>query len=158
MGKGQKKKRGAGAPLDSFTHDTGSSSSSALLKRKRSISADRQSNIAPFQTPPTSPATPVDDLPSLTVGLQETEPMDAFEMGPSEPSATDISNSLPSLSANDIAQSNQEIAAMADLFATMKRALTSMRSASDRLGSQNEKLITCALDIKAAEQVCYTVF
>jgi len=84
--------------------------------------------------------------------------MDAFEMGPSEPSATGISNALPSLSANDIAQSNQEIAAMADLFATMKHALTSMRSASDRLGSQNEKLITCALDIKAAEQVCHTVF
>lgn len=110
------------------------------LKRKRSVSEDRQSSIAPFHTPPTSPATPAVEEPHSMSGMMQEDHGSTL--------------SVPYLTADDIASSNQDIVAIADLFSTMKKTLASMKGSLDRLGGQSEKMVSCALDIHAAGQVC----
>jgi hypothetical protein len=60
----------------------------------------------------------------------------------------------PIVTADAIASGNQDIITMADMFATMKKALLSMTGNLERLGSQSERMVSFALDIKAADQVC----
>ena len=67
-------------------------------------------------------------------------------------------NSVPYLTANNIASSNQDIVAIADLFSTMKKTLVSMTGNLGRLCSQSEKMVAFTLDIQAAEQVCALSF
>jgi hypothetical protein len=90
--------------------------------------------ISPFATPPTSPSSPSTSmvLQSLTVD----------QITPLEPTI---------LSANDIVST--DIVAIADMFATMKKAMLMMTSAFYRFDIQTEKLASLSLDIKAAEQV-----
>lgn len=57
------------------------------------------------------------------------------------------------ISAKDVA--SRDLLAVADLFANMKSALTTMTSAFDRLGAQTEKMAALGLDVKAAQQVCF---
>jgi len=155
MGKGKKRAKGP-PPNEPHTPATSSnpdvrSPVTIALKRKRSVSEDRQSSIAPFHTPPTSPATPALEEPrSMSVMMQEDPARVRSEPPPAYTSAV----SVPFLNANDIASSNQDIVAIADLFSTMKKTLVSMKGSLDRLGGQSEKMVSCALDIQAAEQVC----
>ena len=57
------------------------------------------------------------------------------------------------ISAKDVA--SRDLLAVADLFANMKSALTTMTNAFDRLGAQTEKMAALGLDVKAAQQVCF---
>ena len=108
---------------------------------------DPQSTLgSPFQTPPTSPSSAVDDLPLLdqTDGepqkteqeQEKVEPVDSVDV-----SVTDIAS--------------KDIVAIADLFSTMKNALVTMSSAFDCLGGQTEKMVSLTLDIKLQDQVCF---
>ena len=65
-----------------------------------------------------------------------------------------VPNNVPIFSADEIASGNRDIIAMADMFATMKKALLSMTGNLERLGDQSERMVSFALDIKAADQVC----
>ncbi|CAA7259037.1 unnamed protein product [Cyclocybe aegerita] len=53
--------------------------------------------------------------------------------------------------AEDIA--SKDIMAVAELFATMKKTLTSMTSMFERLGSQTEKMMSFSLDVHSAEHL-----
>ena len=64
----------------------------------------------------------------------------------------------PIPTADEIASGNQDIIAMADMFATMKKSLLSMSDNLERLGSQSERMVSFALDIKAADEVCKPSF
>lgn len=88
---------------------------------------DSRLPISPFATPPTSPSSPSIDLPPLP-------PLES------------------TISADDII--SKDIVAIADMFATMKKAMLIMTSAFDRFEIQTEKFASLSLDIKAAEQVC----
>ena len=88
---------------------------------------------SPLATPLTSPSSPSTPmmLPSSTVD----------QIPPLE----------PTISANDIIST--DIVAIADMFATMKKAMLMMTSAFNQFEIQTEKLASLSLDIKAAEQV-----
>lgn len=86
--------------------------------------------LSPFGTPPTSPS-------SLST--------------PMMPFSTVVPTLEPTISANDIIST--DIVAIADMFATMKKAMLMMTSAFDQFEDQTEKLASLSLDIKAAEQV-----
>jgi hypothetical protein len=90
---------------------------------------DSRLPISPFATPPTSPSSPSINLPPLM-----SPPLE------------------PTISADDII--SKDIVAIADMFATMKKAMLIMTSAFDRFEIQTEKFASLSLDIKAAEQVC----
>lgn len=147
MTKGSKKKSGKG-PSSANLPGSGSSAA-ALLKRKRSVSTDRQSSVGQFQTPPTSPVSPEVEFPSMigesAIGADETAQT-------ASPHQVPTNGSVPT--ADEIASGNQDIIAMADVFATMKKALLSMTDNLERLGNQSERMVSFALDIKAADQVC----
>ena len=91
--------------------------------------------LSPFATPPTSPSSPLTPMPLV---LQS-------------PKVDHIPPLEPTISANDIIST--DIVAIADMFATMKKAMVMMASAFDRFETQTEKLASLSLDIKAAEQV-----
>lgn len=115
------------------------SAAATLLKRKRSVSTDRQSSVGHFHTPPTSPSSPqILELPM--VGLVD------------DPAHTISPPQAPIFTADEIA-SNQDIAAMADVFATMKKTLLSMTGNLEQLGNQSDRVLSFALDIKATDQV-----
>src|SRR5260221_14735562 len=122
MTKGSNKKSGKGPPSSVNLPGSGPSAAAAiLLKRKRSVSTDRQSSVEQFQTPPTSPVSPEVELPSMigesVIGADET----AQTASPHQ-----VPTNGPIPTADEIASGNQDIIAMADVFATMKKALLSM--------------------------------
>lgn len=121
------------------------SAAATLIKRKRSVSTDRQSSVGHFQTPPTSPASPQVELPMI---------------GPSdEPAHTTSPSQGPIFTADEIASGNQDIATMADVFATMKKTLVSMTGNLEQLGNQSDRVLSFARDFKAADQVwlCFLI-
>jgi hypothetical protein len=64
-----------------------------------------------------------------------------------------VANNGPIFTADEIASGNQDIIVMADMFATMKKALLSMTGGLEQLGTQSERMLSFALDIKGADQV-----
>lgn len=151
MTKTSKKNHAKGRPSSANLPEAGSSPAVTLLKRKRSGSTDRQSSVGQFQTPPTSPATPEVELPSM-IRPVPTAIADAATQAIIAPQEQ-IDG--PIFTADEIACSNQDIVAMADMFATMKKALLSMTGNLERLGTQSERIVSFAVDIKAADQVCH---
>ena len=89
--------------------------------------------VSPFETPPTSPSSP------------------STSMVPQSFTADKILPLEPTISVNDIV--SKDIVEIADMFATMKKAMLMMTSAFDRFEIQTKKLASLSLDIKAAEQV-----
>jgi len=98
---------------------------------------DLQLLISPFATPPTSPSSPSFDLPPPMI--------------PQVSTVEQISLLEPTISADDIM--SKDIVAIADVFATMKKAMLMMTSTFDRFEIQTEKFASLSLDIKAAEQL-----
>ncbi|KAF9526668.1 hypothetical protein CPB83DRAFT_857595 [Crepidotus variabilis] len=145
--------------------------------RRRSISLEPQSDIATppvFATPPTSPLNySLDLLPSPPPEIDQLlEPtpnsiiseLELVEVEPVTPepvastSSTTalpppVSNDVPVVTATDIMANNQEIAAIAELFSTMKKALGSMNGAFDKLEGQSEKMMSHGLDLQATQQL-----
>jgi hypothetical protein len=89
--------------------------------------------FSPFATPPTSPSSASTPIALQSSAVDKIPPLE------------------PTISANDII--SKDIVAIADMFATMKKAMLMMTSAFDRFEIQTEKLASLSLDIKAAEQV-----
>ena len=96
--------------------------------------------VSPFETPPTSPSSPSTSMMLQSFTVDKIPP-------PME----------PTISVNDIVST--DIVEIADMFATMKKAMLLMTSAFERFEIQTEKLASLSLDIKAAEQVrpCITI-
>jgi hypothetical protein len=111
------------------------SNASETLTQATISAQDSKLLISPFTTPPTSPSSPPVGLPP-----------------PMMPHLDQIPPLEPTISADDII--SEDIVAIADMFATMKKAMAVMTSAFDRFEIQTEKLAYLSLDIKAAEQVC----
>ena len=85
----------------------------------------------------------------------QTPPSPASTAPPSsQPSPPTAVAPLPPISAQDIASGNQDIIAIANLFATMKKTVVSMKTAFDRIGTQAERMVSYSLDVHTAEQVC----
>ena len=89
--------------------------------------------VSPFETPPTSPSSPSTSMALQSLAVDQIPPLE------------------PTISVDDIVST--DIVAIADMFATMKKAMLMMTSAFDRFEIQTEKLASLSLDIKAAEQV-----
>lgn len=89
--------------------------------------------VSPFETPPTSPSSPSTSMVLQSFTVDKIPPLE------------------PTISVNDIVST--DIVEIADMFATMKRAMLLMTSAFDQFEIQTEKLASLSLDIKAAEQV-----
>jgi len=85
----------------------------------------------------------------------QTPPSPASTAPPSsQPSPPTAVAPLPPISAQDIASGNQDIIAIANLFATMKKTVVSMKTAFDRIGTQAERMVSYSQDVHTAEQVC----
>jgi hypothetical protein len=129
-----------------------------------------QDSLHPIATPPTSPSLPSTPMESFTAEFPPLEPspstpLESFtaEFPPLESTTPSLPSTPmesftaefpplePTISANDIIST--DIVAIADMFATMKKAMLMMTSAFDRFEIQTEKLASLSLDIKAAEQV-----
>ena len=126
-----------------------------------SMSADPQSlqnpqsaRVSPFQTPPTSPSTPVGGLPAITVvDLSHGDPQPPAQgQDQDEPRHMVDPVNPVMMSVTDIA--SEDVLAIADLFSTMNKALVTMSSAFDRLGSQTENMVSHSLNTKLQDQVC----
>ena len=89
--------------------------------------------VSPFETPPTSPSSPSTSMVPQSFTVDKIPPVE------------------PTISVNDVV--SKDIVEIADMFATMKKAMLMMTSAFDRFEIQSEKLASLSLDIKAAEQV-----
>ena len=133
MGRGRgSKKNKASQPL---TPATPRGQTSNATDTQSEISAqDSLLHVSPFETPPTSPSSPSTPMALQSFTVDHIPPLE------------------PTISANDIIST--DIVAIADMFATMKKAMLMMTSAFDRFEIQTEKLASLSLDIKAAEQVC----
>ncbi|KAF9049883.1 hypothetical protein BJ165DRAFT_1454572 [Panaeolus papilionaceus] len=105
---------------------------------------------SPLHTPPHSPPrstlqlTTASEAPSHLTTTLDT-PKASVQSSDKKP------NGVTPLIATDVA--SEEILAIADLFATMKKTLATMTDAFDQFGSQAEKMVSVSHDIKAAEQL-----
>ena len=134
------KRQNKGPPLTPATPRGPTSNATETLTQdgQPAISAqDSQLPISPSATPPASPSSPSTDLPSQMTQSSAIDQTPLLE---------------PTVSADDII--SKDIVAIADMFATMKKAMVIMTSAFDRFEIQTEKFASLGLDIKAAEQVC----
>jgi len=68
-------------------------------------------------------------------------------------STPQVPNNGQNFTADEIASGNQDIVALADMFVTMKKALLSMTGSLEQLGNQSERMVSFALDVKAADQL-----
>ena len=131
---GSKSKRRQNNKSQPATPATPRGLTSNTMDTQSEISAqDSLLPVSPFETPPTSPSSPSTSM--------ELQPFTVDKTPPSE----------PTISVNDIVST--DIVEIADMFATMKKAMLMMTSAFNRFEIQTEKLASLSLDIKAAEQV-----
>jgi hypothetical protein len=131
---GSKTKRRQNKASRPVTPATPRGHASNAMDTQSEISAqDSLLPVSPFETPPTSPSSPSASMLQQSFTVDQIPPLE------------------PTISVNDIVST--DIVEIADMFATMKRAMLMMTSAFSRFEIQTQKLASLSLDIKAAEQV-----
>ena len=104
---------------------------------------------------PTTPRGHTTDTTRSEISAQDSEsllPISPTITPPTSPSSPSTPMMLePTISVNDII--SRDIVEIAEMFATMKKAMLMMTSAFERFEIQTEQLASLSLDIKAANQV-----
>ena len=102
---------------------------------------------------PTTPRGHTTDTTRSEISAQDSEsllPISPTITPPTSPSSTPMMLE-PTISVNDIIST--DIVDIAEMFATMKKAMLMMTSAFEQFEIQTEQLASLSLDIKAANQV-----